>query len=141
MTARTFSAVIVAITLTGCASTSQPYAEISGEKINRANPHEEEVFIMAIDGRLDPTRPKTALLEPGQRQLVLQSIRQAKATHRSGADVTLNAKPCLRYHFVARHENVTHVTPYAIVLSNVEPIPECIAKFPEHKPVPTKTAA
>jgi hypothetical protein len=140
MSARIALVVFATVALTGCA-TSRPYAEISGEKINHANPHEEDVFIMAIDGRLDLTRPKTALVEPGQRQLILQSVRQVKVTNKSGADVPLNAKPCLRYRFVARHESITHVTPWALVLANVEPIPECISRFPEHAPVPAKPAA
>ena len=140
MSIRVLLVVLAAVALAGCA-TSRPYAEISGEKINHANPHEEAVFIMAIDGRLDLTRQQTALIAPGQRQLMLQTVRQVKVTNKSGADVPLNAKPCLRYHFVARHESITNVSPWTLVLASVEPIPECIARFPEHAPVPAKPAA
>jgi hypothetical protein len=132
--------VLIAMALTGCA-TSLPYAEVSGEKVTRADPREEEVFVTAIDGKLDLRGSKTATIEPGQRLLVLDTARQGRSRNRTGAYVPLNAKPCLRYYFVARHESMTQVEPWSLVLTNVEPIPECVAKFPELAPVPAPAPA
>ena len=134
MSNRVVLMVLIAGALTGCA-TSRPYAEVSGEKVTRADPREEEVFVTAVDGKLDLTGSKTAFIEPGQRLLVLDTARQGRSRNRTGAYVPLNAKPCLRYYFVARHESMTEVEPWALVLTNVEPIPECVAKYPEHPPV------
>jgi hypothetical protein len=126
--------------LVGCA-TSSPYAEVSGEKVAKADGYEEEVYILGIDGKLDLTGSKTAFVEPGQRLLMLGTTRQGRSRNSASAYVPLNAKPCLRYYFVARHESMTNVEPWSIVLTNVEPIPECVAKFPGSAPVAAKPAA
>jgi hypothetical protein len=140
MTNHTLLTLLIAVALTGCA-TSGPYAEVSGEKVTRADPREEEVFVVAVDGKLDLRESKTAFIEPGQRLLVLDSVRLGSSRNRKGAYVPLKAKPCLRYYFVARHESMTDLEPWSLVLTNVEPIPECVAKYPEHEPTPVPAPA
>jgi hypothetical protein len=130
----------ISVALAGCATTG-PYAEVTGERLARADGREEEVVIVGIDGKLDLTRPKRSFIDPGQRMVLLDTVRQGKRRRDTSVIVPLNAKACLRYHFVARHETMTAVDPWDLVLTNVEPIPECVAKFPDHAPVPATKPA
>ena len=126
--------------LVACA-TSKPYAEVTGEKIGRGDGFEEQVFVMGIDGSLTLSRSLSEIIDPGFRTILLATTRQDRRSKGSSTVVPLNAKPCLRYHFVARHESLSEVHPWQLVLKNVEPIPECVAKFPQHKPIPAPTPA
>lgn len=125
--------------LMGCATTG-PYAEVTGDKLERADGHEEQVLVMGVDGKLDVRGSLTETMEPGLRMVLLATARQDRRGTNSSSVVPLNAKPCLRYYFVARHESMFAVQPWKLVLKNVEPIPECVAKYPQHTPVPAKPA-
>ena len=125
--------------LMGCATTG-PYAEVTGERIERADGKEEPVLVMGVDGKLDVMGSMTKTIDPGLRMVLLATTRQDKRGANPSGVVPLNAKPCLRYYFVARHESVFAVRPWQLVLKNVEPIAECIAKYPQHTPVPAKAA-
>jgi hypothetical protein len=130
---------VLAVAVAGCATTG-PYAEVTGEKLERADGHEEQVLIMGVDGKLDVRGSLSETIEPGQRSVLLATTRQDRRGMNASAVVPLNAKACLRYYFVARHESMLAVHPWKLVLKNVEPIPECVARFPQHAPVPAKPA-
>lgn len=121
----------------GCA-TPGPYAEVTGELITRADFNEEPVIVLAVDGVQDVRGSRRARVEPGQRLVLLATARRdtGVGARKKDATVPLNAKPCLRYHFAARHESMTLVEPWQLVLKSVEPIPECVAKFPGAAPLP-----
>jgi hypothetical protein len=131
---------LLAAGLAGCA-TPGPYAEVSGEKVLRADLNDEQVLVMGVDGRLIPRGALTETLEPGLRMVLLATTRRDRRGENPSSVVPLNAKPCLRYYFVARHESMSDVQPWQLVLKNVEPIPECVAKYPQHQPVPANDAA
>lgn len=40
-----------------------------------------------------------------------------------------------------RHQSMSELEPWQLVLRDVEPIPECIARFPEHRPQPARPSA
>lgn len=130
---RSVIAVATAIALGGCVTTG-PYAIVEGERMARADAFEDDVLIYAVDGKLDMAPGKTQRLEPGQRELLLGTVRQDRRSAGSATVVALNAKPCLRYYFVSRHESMSQVHPWKLVLKNVEPIPECVAKYPDQAP-------
>lgn len=129
------SSSLLALLVAGCA-TPGPYAEVTGERTARADPHEESVIVMGVDGTLDPVGSETATIEPGFRTVLLATARKDRRGQRPMATVPLNAKPCLRYFFVARHESMTLVDPWRLVLKDVQPIPECVAKYPDAAPRP-----
>lgn len=139
MSLRTASITLTAFTLFGCA-TQGPYAEITGEKIGRADSFEEQVLVMGVDGKLDLTGSLTQTVEPGFRLVLMDTTRTHRRSKDTSVVMPLTAKPCLRYYFVARHESMSAVGPWQLVLKNVEPIPECVVKFPQHKPVLPKGA-
>jgi hypothetical protein len=127
-------AAVLGVTLTACA-TNAPYAEVSGLKTARADAFEEEIIIRAVDGKLDLNSAREMTLEPGPRMLLLDSARNWRGAGRA-AMVPLNVKACLRYQFVARHASMSDLRPWQVVLKDVQPIPECVARFPAHAPVP-----
>lgn len=129
------ASIIGALTLVGCATT-EPYAEIIGDRTSRTDVNEEEVLILGIDGRLDMSPSTSMMIEPGQRTVLLGTVRQDRRSKGASGVVPLNAKPCLRYYFLAQHESMTSVHPWKLVLKKVEPIPECVSTFPQHAPVP-----
>jgi hypothetical protein len=143
MSLRTAVSTLAAAMLLGCA-TQGPYAEVSGEKIESADTLEEQVRVLGVDGKLNAPSSLTLTIEPGLRMVLLDTTRRHRMGKGKGKDssivVPLNAKPCLRYYFVARHESMSAVDPWQLVLKNVQPIPECVARFPLHKPVPLQSA-
>lgn len=128
------------LVLAGCA-TPGPYAEVTGERINRADPNEEDVLILGVDGQLELSATKTIQVEPGVRTMLLGTARLDRRGESASGVVPLNAKACLRYHFVARHESMSQIQPWKLVLKNVEPIPECVSKYPGSAPVPSAAAS
>lgn len=139
MSLRIAGITLTAAMLLGCA-TQGPYAEVSGEKIGRADSFEAQVLAMGVDGKLDVPGSLTLTLEPGLRMVLLDTTRRHRKSKDSSVVVPLNAKPCLRYYFVARHESMSEVDPWQLVLKDVQPIPECVARFPQHKPVAAQGA-
>ena len=127
--------IAIALLLAGCA-TRGPYAEVVGERIARADPFEEDVLVMGVDGHLELPPEKTLQIEPGPRQVLLGTVRGDRRGQDSSGIVPLNAKPCLRYFFVARHESMSALHPWRLVLKDVQPIPECVAQFPGQAPLP-----
>ncbi len=150
------ASILLAIALCGCASTAQgPYAEISGERMMQADVLEEGIRILAVDEQLSLGGSQLERLEPGLRLLRLETARVQAAPQfqqisrhkpllggiKGALTLPLNAKPCLRYHVAARHESMSQIEPWQLVLRDVEPIPECIARFPEHRPQPARPSA
>ena len=135
MNSSLLAALAVTLVASGCAVT-EPYAEVSGERTSRADSYEERVIVMGVDGKLDLTGSESTTIEPRPQVVVLASVRKDRRGKLSSKTVTLNAKACLRYTFAARHERMTEIHPWQLVLKNVEPIPECVAKFPDHAPQP-----
>lgn len=131
-------ALLTPLLAAGCA-TPAPYAEVTGEGSSRSDPFEEDALILAVDEQLYLTSPKKVMIDPGQRQVVLGTSRLDRRGEASNTVVPLNAKACLRYHFVARHESMSRVQPWKLVLKDVQPIPECVSRHPEHAPVPGST--
>ncbi len=125
----TFLTVTISLLLGACAT--QPYAEVSGDRgAGRADQLEESVRILGVDGRAVLNGSLSETVEPGQRLLMLGSTRRGPRGTSGATLVPLNAKPCMHYHFLARHESMTMVEPWTLVLSQVEPMPECLKKFP-----------
>ncbi|RVT50468.1 hypothetical protein [Rubrivivax albus] len=129
----------IALGVTACA-TNAPYVEVSGYKTARADGHEEEIIIRGVDGKLDFDGLREVTIEPGAHVLLLDTARNRRAVD-PAVLVPLNAKACLRYSFVARHETMTGLRPWQVVLKDVQPIPECVARFPDHAPVPSAAAS
>lgn len=117
-----------ALSLAAC-TTNAPYAEISGERVARADGHEDSVVIAGIDGKLDLSQPTWTLIEPGRRFLLLDTARNKSQRERTATFVALDVKPCTRYFYVARHESTTKLQPWRPVLAGTEPIGECVARF------------
>ena len=135
MSTRIAIVALLSCSLFGCA-TSRPYAEITGERIGHAGGSEEQIVVAGVDGKLTFSRSMNEIIDPGFRTLLLATTRMGRSDKGTAVIFPLTARPCLRYHFVARHESPTEVHPWQLVLAKVEPIPECVAKFPQHKPVP-----
>lgn len=131
---------LAALAVAGCA-TPGPYAEVTGERVARADPYLSAVVVQGVDGVLDIKGSTSERLEPGLRQVMLATTRVGRRGESTAAVVPLNAKPCLRYFFVAQHESMTLVTPWKLVLKDVQPIPECVAQFPDAAPKPAAAAA
>jgi hypothetical protein len=136
---KTIIAVALALLGASCATTA-PYAEITGEGLSQSTNNEEDVLILGIDGRMDMSPGKTMMIEPGQRSVLLGTVRQDRRNRGASALVPLNAKPCLRYYFIAQHESMSLVHPWKLVLKKVEPIDDCVRQFPMHAPVPAAGA-
>jgi hypothetical protein len=129
----TLAVLVGALILSGCASV--PYAEISGDKgPARADQLEENVRIVALDGRAILEGSIHERIEPGKRMLTLASARRDPRRAAVGKLIPLEARPCMRYHFFARHESMTMVDPWQLVLKEAEPISECMNRFPSVRP-------
>lgn len=126
-------AAAVALAFAGCATTG-PYSEVTGEGLAQQTANEEDVLVLGVDGRLILSGTKTERVEPGQRLMLLGTVRQDRRSRGSSTTVPLNVKPCMRYYFVAAHENMTTVHPWQLVLKKVEPIEGCVAEPPAAKP-------
>lgn len=123
--------LLVAALLSACASMGLPYAEIEGYRgAGRSDAYEESVRILAIDGKAILNGSLSERIEPGQHMVVLASARRDPRGKAKGMLAPLKAKPCMRYHFAARHESMTLHEPWTLVLKQVEPIPECQARPP-----------
>lgn len=119
-----------ALALAGCASPG-PYAEVTGERIGAADLHEAEVRIAGVDGRLDAGGSTSVVLEPGFRMVLVRNTRIEGRRMAAEAMLPLDAKPCMRYYVVARHESMSRVEPWSLEIKKVEPIAECAARFPQ----------
>ena len=139
MSSRLLTTASSLVFLAGCAAPG-PYAEVTGDKITRADAREERIRLLGVDDKLELTRTMTQTIEPGFRRILMDSARQGRRSKASSMVVPLNAKPCHRYYFVAVHENMTAVEPWELLLKEVEVIPECVAKFPHTAPLPPKPA-
>jgi hypothetical protein len=140
------SALVSVLILSGCASKA-PWSEISGQRDVWIDSYSEPIDIVAVDGRMNAPGTKVQQVEPGQRVVILASARRSMIDQRlpstvrpsiaplqRGTTVSVDAKPCVRYSFMARHESSTQLQPWQLVLTMRELIPHCISQFPDAVP-------
>ena len=129
MSKRIQIAILAALAVSGCA-TPGPYAEVTGERLSVSDATEEPVQIVGVGGRLLTSGPTSVAIEPGTQMLLVRTTRRDGRRVGPDAMLPLNAKPCMRYYVVAKHESQLTVEPWWLEIKKVEPIAECLAKFP-----------
>jgi hypothetical protein len=122
-------ALFAALLLSACA-TPGPYAEVVGERQTHSELDEESVRIVGVDGKLDLSGSVSVTLQPGFHMLLVRTTRKGGRRGSQDATLPLNAKACLRYFVVAKHESMSLVDPWNLEIKKTEPIDECLAKFP-----------
>lgn len=139
MTFRTAVGAVVALLLAGCAST-EPYAEVTGERFDAKDVDDAELVIVGVDGRLDFSGRSTVMLEPGRHTLVMGVGPLLNGPGRSTTvEVSVEARACMRYHFLAEYDKVTAAGRlFKVVLKSTTPMPECLARFPGGTLAPAK---
>jgi len=129
MRLRNITCVALAIAFAGCAH--RPYAEVTGERTVKSDPREEDVLILAVDGLYRFGGALSENVDPGMRSLVLTTRREGRTDYgHTSSVVALDAKACMRYQFVARHQSSFDARGWEVVLKNVEAIPGCVADAP-----------
>lgn len=129
MTLKNLLALLVPVALAACA-TPGPYAEVTGDRVSVADPNEESVRIVGVNGKLDLSSPSTVTIDPGRNMLLVRTTRKDGRKMSPDAMLPLNAKPCTRYYVIAKHESQLRVEPWSLEIKKVEPIGECLAKYP-----------
>ncbi|BAL93992.1 hypothetical protein [Rubrivivax gelatinosus] len=115
-----------AAAVAGCASTGEPpYAEITVDRVQRADPQEEAVTFVLLDGERVLLNKDTLTTPPGVHILLVESKRRGGPANRKPMSLYLNTLPCRRYVVAARHESMTAVLPWQPEVKRIETIPEC----------------
>ena len=127
-----FGLAIAASVLLSACVTQRPYAIVSGERQQAADPTEASVRIMGVDGKMYPSGWDKLTIEPGQHMVLLRTTRSDGRRMSPDAMLPLDAKPCMRYHVVAKLESSLVLEPWWLVIKKVERIGECV--LPEPKP-------
>lgn len=137
MNASTFALLASAALLTACAASGpSPYAVVTGERPTVSDPTVESVLIVGVNGRLEMRGLSEVRVEPGPVWLSVRTTRRDGRPKRvREASVVLNAKPCMRYFVIARHESQFAEEPWSAQVSQQEPIRECLDQFPGGLPL------
>lgn len=130
MSFKHLSVLSLVFAISGCA-TPGPYAEVTGERLIGSDLNEVPVRIVGVNGRLDTSGTSSVRIDPGSNLLLVQTTRRAVRRPSPDAMLPLNAKGCMRYHVVAVHESSVTVEPWSLEIKKVEPIDECLAKYPQ----------
>jgi hypothetical protein len=104
-----------------------PYAEVTGVRQQLADPNEASVRVMGVNGKLYPSGWATLKIEPGPQMLLMRTTRSDGRRMSQDATLPLDAKPCMRYYVVAKHESQVKVEPWWLEIKSIEPIGECVA--------------
>lgn len=125
------AAVAAALVLSGCA-TQRQYAAVTG-RIGAAAPFDAAgVAITGIDGQMYFDGKEEREIRPGFHALMVVTTREKRSLgfasslkERDPAFVYLNAKPCMRYFVIARHESGNPDSPWKPEIARAEPIDGC----------------
>lgn len=132
---RQFLAVVASvIALAGCA-TQRQFAAVTG-RIGAAAPFDTAgVAITGMDGQMYFDDKEEREIKPGFHALMIITTREKRSLGRGSgmkerdpAYVYLNAKPCMRYFVIARHESGDPDSPWKPEIARAEPIDGCIAE-------------
>ena len=126
-----FGLAIAANVLLSACVTQRPYAIVSGERQQAADPTEASVRIMGVDGKMYPSGWSKLTLEPGQHMVLMRTTRSDGRRMSPDAMLPLDAKPCMRYHVVAKHGSSLAVEPWWLEIKKVERIGECVLERPK----------
>jgi hypothetical protein len=129
--------IAAVLALTGCAAQHQ-YAAVTG-RIGAAAPLDiAGVAITGIDGQIHFDGREEREIKPGFHTLMVITTREKRSLGRASgmkerepAYIDLNAKPCMRYFVIARHESGDPDSPWKPEIARAEPIDGCTA---EEKP-------
>jgi hypothetical protein len=123
-----------AVVLAACATEGmydQPYALIEPHG-TRATQEMVPAFITAVDG-VDRNIKHNDPVSPGVHEVevtVPGGFRMGESEH---ATIKVDARPCMRYQLGAKQLSLAS-REWSPVIANVEPIGECLKKFPSVKP-------
>ena len=98
---RAIAALTTALAVTGCATESLSYVQTG--RYFRAPIDTYDAILISIDGKSTTQRP--ALIDPGQRTIVVQGLPAAGFHYGEQRAITLDVKPCMRYWIAARKDN------------------------------------
>jgi len=99
---KTKLAVIVAVgVMAGCATA--PFSYIDGNRYHRAELNSFSVIVLDVDGLSDTRNP--VMVDPGQRVIRVQGPAAAGFRYGETRSLTLDVKPCTRYHLKAVKKN------------------------------------
>jgi hypothetical protein len=117
--------IAASCSLSGCATTQEPYAELDTTRIGRANIDESSVVITGYGSQMN-MRPQTRVMLQLGRQLVeVRTLRSDARIKSKIATLAIDAKPCVRYFVVAKHPVGANPQDWYVEISNTEPMPEC----------------
>jgi hypothetical protein len=118
----------VAACATGGGMYSQPYAQLSAERISPTQDTRPAIVMRVDDQMWEINRDDP--IPPGRHKIEV-SIPGAPGMSNPDRDVLeIDAKPCMRYYFSARRSSRT-ARDWEGFVSSVEPIGECRRKFPD----------
>jgi hypothetical protein len=95
------AALTTALAVTGCATDSLSYVQAG--RYFRAHIDTYDAILISIDGKSTTQRP--AVIDPGQRTIVVQGLPTAGFHYGEQRAMTLDVKPCMRYWIAARKDN------------------------------------
>lgn len=80
---------------------------------------------------------ETKTMTPGPHEVLVATLRKdMRGRHETGA-IQMTIAPCQRVYLAARHESTLLVKPWQVVMKKVEPIAECLRRYPHVEPQPT----
>jgi hypothetical protein len=117
-----------AVLASGCV----PYAIIDGSGIATTDTSVRKVTIMAVDDQMYPGQPYEVQVDPGPHLLEVSTTMTDHTGLVTHMPFGVNAKPCVRYYVVAKHEApVLSQNNWEPILVQQEPIAGC--KLPEKR--------
>jgi hypothetical protein len=116
------AAALVAIALTGCASTDYHYSQLLGNRYYRAPIDTYPVSVVRVDGK-DNTR-SPALVDPGVREVSVQGPPGGAGGFGEVRTISLSVAPCTRYYLVAV-KSQTLASDFTVRVEHQEPVAGC----------------
>lgn len=88
------------------ACSNAPYSLFDGDHSLLNDIRNYDVYIVAIDDRLDHQKKRRMTLEPGPHRLILNSTKPRRSNGRHEYKIVdIDVQPCIRYVLSAQHEN------------------------------------
>ncbi len=115
------TAALGAALLAGCA-TAPGTAELVGERYYRTPLDTYHVVVTSVDGKGAPLRGRL-FVDPGRHELVVSGPMNGTGRFESGR-LTLDVKPCTRYHLVAVKPNRLQ-SEFTVRVDHEEPLAIC----------------
>lgn len=98
-------ALVAVAAAAGCASVSQPFAQLDGYRWSKVGLNTYDVTIISVDGEHYIQRGTPIVVTPGQRKIVVQGPPTAGFRFGQQRTLDLNVQPCTRYWLEARKTN------------------------------------